>query len=162
MSGVETGTPIPAIRAPLAADPVPGETLLRVDNLVKHFEIRGGLLGISKIGAVRAVDGVSFSVRKGETLGLVGESGCGKTTLGKVILRLIPATSGSVTVKDRVIFDIPTEEGRKAGRKASAIGADEMMRVRRDLQVVFQDPYASLNPRMSVGEIVGEGPLFTA
>ncbi|HSW42138.1 MAG TPA: ABC transporter ATP-binding protein [Patescibacteria group bacterium] len=153
------GTTTPATRAPLAADPVQGETLLRVDNLVKHFEIRGGLLGISKIGAVRAVDGVSFSVRKGETLGLVGESGCGKTTLGKVILRLIPATSGSVTVKDRVIFDIPTEEGRKAGRKARAIGADEMMRVRRDLQVVFQDPYASLNPRMSVGEIVGEGPL---
>jgi len=159
VSGVETGTPTPATQARLTADPAPGETLLRVDNLVKHFEIRGGLLGISKIGAVRAVDGVSFSVRKGETLGLVGESGCGKTTLGKVILRLIPATSGSVTVKDRVIFDIPTVEGRKAGRKARAIGAQEMMRVRRDLQVVFQDPYASLNPRMSVGEIIGEGPL---
>jgi len=147
------GTPLPA------PAPASGETLLRVDNLVKHFEIRGGLLGITKIGAVRAVDGVSFSVRKGETLGLVGESGCGKTTLGKVILRLIPATSGRVTMKDRVIFDIPTEQERKAGRKAKAIGADEMMRVRRDLQVVFQDPYASLNPRMSVGEIVGEGPL---
>ncbi|MDA8238641.1 MAG: ATP-binding cassette domain-containing protein [Chloroflexi bacterium] len=142
-----------------AAAPAAGETLLRVENLVKHFEIRGGLLGISTIGAVRAVDGVSFSVRKGETLGLVGESGCGKTTLGKVILRLIPATSGKVTVKNRVLFDIPTEEERKAGRRATVLDAGEMKKARRDLQVVFQDPYASLNPRMSVGEIVGEGPL---
>ncbi len=142
-----------------AAAPAAGETLLRVENLVKHFEIRGGLLGISTIGAVRAVDGVSFSVRKGETLGLVGESGCGKTTLGKVILRLIPATSGKVTVKNRVLFDIPTEEERKAGRRPTVLDAGEMKKARRDLQVVFQDPYASLNPRMSVGEIVGEGPL---
>ncbi len=142
-----------------AAAPAAGETLLRVENLVKHFEIRGGLLVISTIGAVRAVDGVSFSVRKGETLGLVGESGCGKTTLGKVILRLIPATSGKVTVKNRVLFDIPTEEERKAGRRATVLDAGEMKKARRDLQVVFQDPYASLNPRMSVGEIVGEGPL---
>ncbi len=137
----------------------PGETLLRVENLVKHFEIRGGLLGVSRIGAVRAVDDVSFTVRKGETLGLVGESGCGKTTLGKVILRLLPPTSGKVTVKDKVLFDVPTEAQRKAGRKASSLPWDQMKAVRRDLQVVFQDPYASLNPRMSVGEIVGEGPL---
>jgi peptide/nickel transport system ATP-binding protein/oligopeptide transport system ATP-binding protein len=136
-----------------------GEVLVRVENLVKHFEIRGGLLGISRIGAVRAVDGVSFTVRKGETLGLVGESGCGKTTLGKVILRLIPATSGRVTVKDQILFDIPTPAERKAGRRPSMLNGDAMKRARRDLQVVFQDPYASLNPRMSVGEIVGEGPL---
>jgi oligopeptide/dipeptide ABC transporter ATP-binding protein len=88
------------------------------------------------------VDGVSFEVRKGETLGLVGESGCGKTTLGKVILRLTPATSGEVYVKGRPIFKM---------------GDREMKEVRKDLQVVFQDPYASLNPRMTVGELVGEG-----
>jgi oligopeptide transport system ATP-binding protein len=159
MSGVEMET-TPQDAAPAAASgTAPAETLLRVENLVKHFPITGGLLGVSKIGAVRAVDGVSFSVRKGETLGLVGESGCGKTTLGKVILRLIPATSGRVTVKDRVLFDIPTAAERKAGRKDVVVAGEEMKKARRDLQVVFQDPYASLNPRMSVGEIVGEGPL---
>lgn len=157
MSGVEMEMNSPA-PAPVAA-PVAGENLLRVENLVKHFEIRGGLLGVSTIGAVRAVDGVSFDVRKGETLGLVGESGCGKTTLGKVILRLIPATSGSVTLKGQVLFDVPTAAERKAGKKATGLAGDDMKKVRRDLQVVFQDPYASLNPRMSVGEIVGEGPL---
>ena len=119
-----------------------GEPLLRLDNVVKYFEIRGGLLGIAHVGDVRAVDGVSFEVRKGETLGLVGESGCGKTTLGKVILRLTPATSGEVYVKGRPIF---------------RMGDREMKEVRKDLQVVFQDPYASLNPRMTVGELVGEG-----
>ncbi len=118
--------------------------LIRVEDLVKHFDIRGGLLGITKVGAVRAVDGVSFEVRRGETLGLVGESGCGKTTLGKVILRLIPATSGEVYVDGNPIFNR---------------SANEMKKVRRDMQVVFQDPYASLNPRMTVGEIVGEGPF---
>jgi oligopeptide/dipeptide ABC transporter ATP-binding protein len=157
MSGVEMETVSPDTE--MHAAPALGETLLRVENLVKHFPITGGLLGVTKIGAVRAVDGVSFSVRKGETLGLVGESGCGKTTLGKVILRLIPATSGKVMVKDQVLFDIPTDAERKAGKKAKVIGGDEMKKARRDLQVVFQDPYASLNPRMSVGEIVGEGPL---
>jgi oligopeptide/dipeptide ABC transporter ATP-binding protein len=156
MSGVEMETTSPA---PVPASTGPGETLLAVENLVKHFEIRGGLLGVTKIGAVRAVDGVSFAVRRGETLGLVGESGCGKTTLGKVILRLIPATSGRVTVKDQVLFDVPTEEERKAGRKPRVLEGEAMKKARRDLQVVFQDPYASLNPRMSVGEIVGEGPL---
>jgi oligopeptide transport system ATP-binding protein len=119
-----------------------GRSLVRVENLVKHFDIRGGLLGITKLGAVRAVDGVSFDVREGETLGLVGESGCGKTTLGKVILRLIPPTAGEVYFQDRPIFQL---DGRA------------MKAIRRDIQVVFQDPYASLNPRMSVGEIIGEG-----
>jgi oligopeptide/dipeptide ABC transporter ATP-binding protein len=135
------------------------QVLVSVRNLKKHFEIRGGLLGVSRIGAVKAVDGVSFDVRQGETLGLVGESGCGKTTLGKVILGLIPATSGSVEFNGESIFDIPTKEERKAGRKASRMGAGKLKRLRKDVQVVFQDPYASLNPRMSVGEIVGEGPL---
>ena len=135
------------------------ERLMVVENLYKHFEIRGGPLGIARIGAVRAVDGVSFSVARGETLGLVGESGCGKTTLGKVILRLLPPTSGRVVVNGKVLFDLPTRAERKAGRKASSLSGHAMKEVRRDLQVVFQDPYASLNPRMSVGEIVGEGPL---
>jgi len=126
-----------------AAGAVATETLVQVEDLVKHFEIRGGLLGFRQIGAVRAVDGVSFDVRRGETLGLVGESGCGKTTLGKVLLRLIPPTSGKVTVNGRSIFELSDRE---------------MVAVRRDMQIVFQDPYASLNPRMTVGEIVGEGP----
>jgi peptide/nickel transport system ATP-binding protein/oligopeptide transport system ATP-binding protein len=131
--------------------------LVKVDNLVKHFEIRGGLLGVTKLGAVKAVDGVSFTVKKGEALGLVGESGCGKTTLGKVILRLLPATSGRVEVGGRVLFDIPGEGEKK--RKAVSLDNASMKKVRRDMQVVFQDPYGSLNPRMSVGELVGEGPL---
>ena len=117
------------------------ETLVEVRDLVKHFQIRGGLLGFRKIGAVKAVDGVSFDVRRGKTLGLVGESGCGKTTLGKVLLRLIPATSGKVTVNGRSIF---------------ALSDREMLAVRRDMQIIFQDPYASLNPRMTVGDIIGE------
>jgi oligopeptide/dipeptide ABC transporter ATP-binding protein len=127
-----------------AAPDAHGEVLVQVQDLVKHFDIRGGLLGVSKLGAVRAVDGVTFDVRKGETLGLVGESGCGKTTLGKVILRLIPATSGEVLIKGRPVFQM---------------GGKDLKTVREDMQVVFQDPYASLNPRMTVGEIVGEGPL---
>ena len=144
-----------AARASAAGD----ERLMVVENLYKHFEIHGGPLGIARIGAVRAVDGVSFSVARGETLGLVGESGCGKTTLGKVILRLLPPTSGRVVVNGKVLFDLPTRAERKAGRKAFSLNGHAMKEVRRDLQVVFQDPYASLNPRMSVGEIVGEGPL---
>ena len=120
------------------------ETLVEVKDLVKHFPIYGGLLGFQQIGAVQAVDGVSFDVQRGETLGLVGESGCGKTTLGKVILRLIPPTSGSVTIGGRSIFELNNKD---------------MVAIRRDMQIVFQDPYASLNPRMTVGEIIGEGPF---
>ncbi|HEX8026161.1 MAG TPA: oligopeptide/dipeptide ABC transporter ATP-binding protein, partial [Candidatus Limnocylindrales bacterium] len=139
------------------------EALVKVDNLVKHFEIRGGLLGVTKLGAVRAVDGVTFSIKHGESFGLVGESGCGKTTLGKVLLRLLPATSGRVEVGGKVLFDIPSEAEAKSkngkSHKATMLSAKDMKTVRRDMQVVFQDPYGSLNPRMSVGELVGEGPL---
>jgi oligopeptide/dipeptide ABC transporter ATP-binding protein len=146
-----------AATADRAASGQTGDVLVSVRDVVKHFEIRGGLLGVSKVGAVRAVDGVSFDVRRGETLGLVGESGCGKTTLGKVILRLLPPTSGTVLFKGEKIFDIPPA-GDKSRKSVLASGS-KMKKVRRDMQVVFQDPYASLNPRMSVGEIVGEGPL---
>ena len=141
----------------LARTPAPDDILVSVRDVVKHFEIRGGVLGVSKIGAVRAVDGVSFDIRRGETLGLVGESGCGKTTLGKVILRLLEPTSGSVLFKGEPIFDVPPAGAK--GRKAIHASNAAMKKVRRDMQVVFQDPYASLNPRMSVGEIVGEGPM---
>jgi oligopeptide transport system ATP-binding protein len=146
-----------AATADRAGSGATGDVLVSVRDVVKHFEIRGGMLGVTKIGAVRAVDGVSFDVRRGETLGLVGESGCGKTTLGKVILRLIEPTSGSVTFKGETIFDIPPA-GTKGVKPKLAAGS-RMKKVRRDMQVVFQDPYASLNPRMSVGEIVGEGPM---
>ena len=139
MERAPTSTPGEATRTDAATD-----VLVEVKDLVKHFPIYGGLLGFQQIGAVQAVDGVSFDVRRGETLGLVGESGCGKTTLGKVILRLVPPTSGSVTVNGRSIFELSSKE---------------MVAVRRDMQIVFQDPYASLNPRMTVGEIIGEGPF---
>ena len=119
--------------------------LLEVRDVRKHFEIRGGFLGAQQVGAVRAVDGVSFDVRRGETLGLVGESGCGKTTVGKIVLRLLEANSGDVRFGGTSIF-----EARGATLKA----------LRRKMQIVFQDPYSSLDSRMTVGEIIGEGPLI--
>jgi len=127
--------------------PAPGptdENIVEVRDVKMYFPVTSGILFQRHIADVKAVDGVSFDIKKGETLGLVGESGCGKTTLGKVILRLIPATSGQVYVDDRALFDL---------------NAHDLKEARRDLQVVFQDPYASLNPRMTVGEIVGEGPF---
>jgi len=116
-----------------------GAPLLSVRNLTKHFEVRGGLRGAN--GTVRAVDGVSFDIMPGETLGLVGESGCGKTTVGRLILRLEEPTGGDLTFE---------------GRNLSAAGAAEMKAIRRKIQVIFQDPYSSLNPRMTVGQIIGE------
>jgi oligopeptide transport system ATP-binding protein len=114
--------------------------LIKVENLVKHFPIKGGVFRTT-IGHVRAVDGVSFDLRRGETFGLVGESGCGKTTTGRLLLRLLEPTSGSVE------FD---------GKRLYELGRRELRPLRRDLQIIFQDPFASLNPRMTVGDIIGE------
>jgi len=114
--------------------------LLEVSNLVKHFPIHGGLLFNHRVGAVRAVDGVSFSIRPGETLGLVGESGCGKSTLARTVLQLLEPTSGSVR------FD---------GQEIAGLGRKKLQPLRREMQMIFQDPYASLNPRKRIGQIVG-------
>jgi oligopeptide transport system ATP-binding protein len=117
--------------------------LLRVDNLVKHFPIMRGVFQ-KQVGAVRAVDGISFEVNRGETLGLVGESGCGKSTAGRTILQLYRATSGSVN------FD---------GTDLTTLKGENLRVMRRKMQMIFQDPYASLNPRMTIGEIILE-PLL--
>jgi oligopeptide transport system ATP-binding protein len=113
--------------------------LIAVRNLVKHFPVRGGLLGRSS-GAVRAVDGISFDIGHGETVGLVGESGCGKTTTGRMIMKLIPPTAGEI------LFD---------GQPIGGLSAEQERAYRRQAQMVFQDPFSSLNPRMTVGSIVG-------
>jgi peptide/nickel transport system ATP-binding protein/oligopeptide transport system ATP-binding protein len=118
-----------------------GETLVEVEHLVKYFPVRAGLLQ-RVVNQVKAVDDVSFVVRKGETLGMVGESGCGKTTVGRSMLRLIEPTSGSV---------------RFEGKDVLALKGKELKAVRRDMQIIFQDPYASLDPRVPIGESVIEG-----
>ncbi|WP_243291552.1 dipeptide ABC transporter ATP-binding protein [Bacillus sp. FJAT-47783] len=119
------------------------ERLLEVDGLKKYFPIKGGIFG-RKQGEVKAVDDVSFYVRKGETLGIVGESGCGKSTTGRLIMRLIESSDGSIKFEDQEITKMPKGELRK---------------IRRDIQMVFQDPYASLNPRHTVQKILEE-PLI--
>ncbi len=116
-----------------------GDALLSVSGLVKHFPVRRGLLQ-RQVAAVRAVDSIDFSVAKGETLSLVGESGCGKTTTGRLITRLVEPTAG------RIVFD---------GRDISHMSESGMRPLRRDIQMIFQDPYSSLNPRHTVGRIVG-------
>jgi oligopeptide transport system ATP-binding protein len=115
--------------------------LLRVENLTKHFPITRGILIQRQVGAIQAVDNVNFDIREGETLGLVGESGCGKSTTGRVILQLYRPTAGKVFYRERDLTELKGELLRQA---------------RRDMQMVFQDPYASLNPRMTVGNIIAE------
>ncbi|KPC66783.1 ABC transporter ATP-binding protein [Streptomyces chattanoogensis] len=118
-----------------------GEPILEIRDLVKHYPLTQGVLFKKQVGAVKAVDGVSFDLRKGETLGIVGESGCGKSTLAKMLVGLERPTSGQIRYQGQ---DIATLSGRA------------MKSVRRNIQMVFQDPYTSLNPRMTVGDIVGE------
>src|SRR5699024_7100596 len=119
------------------------QQLLEVNDLKKYCDIKGGVFG-KKRGEGKAVDVVSFNVKKGETLGIVGESGCGKSTTGKSILRLIEPTEGRVTFEGKDLLNLSTEDMRK---------------MRRDIQIIFQDPYASLNPRHTVEKIIGE-PLL--
>jgi len=117
------------------------QPMLQVDNLVKHFPIRSGVFFKRTIGQVKAVDGVSLHVNKGQTVALVGESGCGKSTTARAILRLLEPTSG------RIALD---------GLDVSALSKDKLRKARRDMQIVFQDPYASLNPRMTIRQILSE------
>jgi oligopeptide transport system ATP-binding protein len=124
----------------MAQNAMQDNDLLIVRNLKKYFPIRRGVFQ-RKVGDVKAVDGISFTIKKGETLGLVGESGCGKSTTGKTILQLDRPTSGEVIFGDRDLVKLKGEDLR---------------RFRREMQIIFQDPYASLNPRMTVGEIIGE------
>ncbi|TVQ62514.1 MAG: ATP-binding cassette domain-containing protein [Phycisphaerales bacterium] len=118
--------------------------LIEVRNLVKHFPVRGGVLN-RVVGKVHAVNGVSFDVQRGETVGIVGESGCGKSTLGKTIIRLIDPTEGSIKYDDKEI---------------TTLGHGGMMRIRRKMQIIFQDPYSSLNPRMTVRGLLREAIKF--
>jgi peptide/nickel transport system ATP-binding protein/oligopeptide transport system ATP-binding protein len=127
--------------SPDAARDGGGEHLVEVRDLVMHFPLTEGVLFRRQVGAVQAVDGVSFDVRRGETLGLVGESGCGKSTTARLMLRLLKPTSGSIRFEGREIADLD-----RAG----------LTPLRREMQMIFQDPYTSLNPRRTVGTIIGE------
>ncbi len=122
---------------------IAGESLLRAENIVKEFPVYGGLFS-KQVAAVKAVSGISFDIKKGETLGLVGESGCGKSTLGRSLIRLIEPTGGKIFFKNR---DITNVDG------------NDLRDLRKQMQIIFQDPYASLNPRMTIGSILEE-PLI--
>jgi len=124
-----------------------GDALIQVQNLKMHFPVTKGIILKRTVGAVKAVDGLSFSIRKGETLGLVGESGCGKSTTGRAILQLHRPTDGEVLFRDSdsgTVHDL------------TRLNGEALRRMRRKVQMIFQDPYASLNPRMTVGDIIGE------
>src|SRR5438105_12369825 len=118
-----------------------GDELLVVENLVKHFPVTRGIVFQQTVASVKAVDGVTFTVKKGETLGVVGESGCGKSTMARCVMRLLDPTGG------RIVFD---------GEDITTLRRGRLMDVRRKMQMVFQDPYASLNTRKRVGSIIGE------
>lgn len=117
------------------------DNLLEVRDLQMYFPVTSGIIFQRKVADVKAVDGISFSIKKGETLGLVGESGCGKTTAGRAILQLYKPTAGDV------LFE---------GQRLNDLGTKDMIPIRRKMQIIFQDPYGSLNPRMTAGDIVGD------
>ncbi len=137
MTVVETATPVRQARAPTPA----AKPLLEVRGLQMHFPISEGMIMRRQIGEVKAVDGVDLTIGRGETLGLVGESGCGKTTMGRCILRLEKPTAG------QIVYD---------GVDIAKLGRRDLVALRRRIQVIFQDPYSSLNPRMKIGSIIGE------
>jgi len=142
MSETSSTHPVSVPRAPVSGTPA-GVPLVEVRHLKMHFPVTSGIIARKVVGWVKAVDDVSFSIQPGETLGLVGESGCGKTTTGRCILRLIDPTAGEI------LFENQSLEGLK----------DKALRpFRRKMQVIFQDPYSSLNPRMTIGQIIGEAP----
>ena len=118
-----------------------GENILEVRDLKMYFPVTSGVIFRRQVGAIKAVDGINLSIKRGETLGLVGESGCGKSTAGRAILQLYKPTAGEVIFK---------------GQDLTKLGSSQMRGMRRDVQMIFQDPYASLNPRMTVGDIIGE------
>jgi oligopeptide transport system ATP-binding protein len=145
LAGEETGKKDLRMNSPMqptAAKNSDG-TILEVRNLKKHFSLTSSMILQKVVGWIKAVDGVSFSIRRGETLGLVGESGCGKTTTGRCILQLDRPTSGEVLFEGKDLTRVPDRELRS---------------IRPRIQVIFQDPFSSLNPRMTIGQIVGEGP----
>ena len=131
------------VAAPQDRASVKDEVILEVNNLKMYFPVTEGILFQRVVGQIKAVDDISFSVRRGETLGLVGESGCGKTTTGRCILQLTRPTSGTIRFEGTNLIELKPEDLRQ---------------MRKKFQVIFQDPYSSLNPRMSIGEIIGEGP----
>ncbi len=135
--------------APQAATGTPEtrDVMLRVTGLKKYFPINAGIIVQRQVGAVKAVDEISFNVYRGETLGLVGESGCGKSTTGRTVLQLYRPTAGSVQ-----FFDAETQQHQEL----STLPSDQLRRMRKQMQMIFQDPFASLNPRMSVGNIISE------
>jgi peptide/nickel transport system ATP-binding protein/oligopeptide transport system ATP-binding protein len=135
MSAVEPRT------EPSPSGPAAGEPLLEIRGLVKHFPLTKGVIFQRAVGAVQAVDGIDFDVLRGETLGIVGESGCGKSTTARLLLRLLKPTSGSIKFE---------------GREIAAIRGAELKAMRREMQMIFQDPYSSLNPRKTVGTIISE------